>query len=131
MDTINIETNSKFDIINITNKIQACIDKSNINSGITVIFIPHTTAGVSINENADPDVLKDLKQIFNKVIPENDNYKHFEGNSQAHALSTLTSASITVIIENGKLVLGTWQSIYFMEYYGPRQRKAHIKIIGI
>ena len=131
MDTINIETNSKFDIINITNKIQAYIDKSNINSGIAVIFIPHTTAGVSINENADPDVLKDLKQIFNKVIPENDNYKHFEGNSQAHALSTLTSASITVIIENGKLVLGTWQSIYFMEYDGPRQRKAHIKIIGI
>ena len=131
MDTINIETNNKFDIINITNKIQACIDKSNINSGIAVIFIPHTTAGVSINENADPDVLKDLKQIFNKVIPENDNYKHFEGNSQAHALSTLTSASITVIIENGKLVLGTWQSIYFMEYDGPRQRKAHIKIIGI
>lgn len=131
MDTINIETNSKFDIINITNKIQAYIDKSNINSGIAVIFIPHTTAGVSINENADPDILKDLKQIFNKVIPENDNYKHFEGNSQAHALSTLTSASITVIIENGKLVLGTWQSIYFMEYDGPRQRKAHIKIIGI
>ncbi len=131
MDTINNETNNKFYIINITNKIQACIDKSNINSGIAVIFIPHTTAGVSINENADPDVLKDLKQIFNKVIPENDNYKHFEGNSQAHALSTLTSASITVIIENGKLVLGTWQSIYFMEYDGPRQRKAHIKIIGI
>ncbi len=130
MDTINIKTNSRFDIINITNQVQSCIDKSHIKSGTAVIFIPHTTAGVSINENADPDVLYDLKNIFNKLILEKDNYKHFEGNSQAHALSTLTSASITVIIEEGKIVLGRWQSIYFMEYDGPRSRSAHIQITG-
>lgn len=130
MDTINITTKARFDIIDITSQIQSCIAKSNIKSGIAVIFIPHTTAGVSINENADPDVVFDLKNIFNNMIPEHNNYKHYEGNSQAHALSTLTSPSLTVIIENGKIVLGTWQNIYFMEYDGPRNRKAYIQIIN-
>lgn len=130
MDTINITTKARFDIIDITSQIQSCIAKSNIKSGIAVIFIPHTTAGVSINENADPDVVFDLKNIFNNMIPEHNNYKHYEGNSQAHALSTLTSPSLTVIIENGKIILGTWQNIYFMEYDGPRNRKAYIQIIN-
>lgn len=130
MDTINITTKARFDIIDITSQIQSCIAKSNIKSGIAVIFIPHTTAGVSINENADPDVVYDLKNIFNNMIPEHNNYKHYEGNSQAHALSTLTSPSLTVIIENGKIILGTWQNIYFMEYDGPRNRKAYIQIIN-
>lgn len=130
MNTINITTKARFDIIDITSQIQSCITKSNIQSGIAVIFIPHTTAGVSINENADPDVVYDLKNIFNNMIPEHNNYKHYEGNSQAHALSSLTSPSLTVIIENGKIVLGTWQNIYFMEYDGPRNRKAYIQIIN-
>lgn len=130
MDTINITTKARFDIIDITSQIQSCITKSNVKSGIAVIFIPHTTAGVSINENADPDVIYDLKKIFNNIIPEHNQYKHIEGNSQAHALSTLTSPSLTVIIEKGKIVLGTWQSIYFMEYDGPRNRKVHIQIMN-
>lgn len=130
MDTINITTKARFDIIDITSQIQSCITKSNVKSGIAVIFIPHTTAGISINENADPDVVYDLKNIFNNMIPEHNHYRHSEGNSQAHALSTLTSPSLTVIIENGKIVLGIWQNIYFMEYDGPRNRKAHIQIIN-
>lgn len=129
METINIKTNSRFDIVDITLQVQNIVSKSNIKSGILVIFIPHTTAGISINENADPDVVYDLKNIFNNMIPEYNNYRHMEGNSQAHALSTLTSPSITLIIENGEIVLGTWQNIYFMEYDGPRNRKAHIQII--
>lgn len=129
METINIKTSSRFDIVDITSDIQRIVYNSNVKNGIVVIFIPHTTAGVSINENADPDVIKDLKNIFNNMIPEHNNYKHMEGNSQAHALSTLTSPSITLIIENGNIVLGTWQDIYFMEYDGPRNRKAHIQII--
>lgn len=130
MDTINITTKARFYITDITSQIQSCITKSNVKSGIAVIFIPHTTAGVSINENADPDVIYDLKKIFNNIIPEHNQYKHIEGNSQAHALSTLTSPSLTVIIEKGKIVLGTWQSIYFMEYDGPRNRKVHIQIMN-
>lgn len=130
MDTINITTNARFDIIDITSQIQLCIKNSNVQNGIAVIFIPHTTAGITINENTDPDVIYDLKNIFNNMIPEYNKYKHIEGNSQAHALSTLTSPSLTVIIENGNIVLGTWQNIYFMEYDGPRNRKAHIQIIN-
>ena len=130
MDIININTKNRFDIIDITSQVQSCITNANVKSGITVIFIPHTTAGVTINENADPDVTFDLKNIFNNLIPEKNNYRHIEGNSQAHALSTLTSPSLTVIIEDGKIMLGTWQNIYFMEYDGPRNRKAYIQIIN-
>ena len=130
MDIININTKNRFDIIDITSLVQSCITNANVKSGIAVIFIPHTTAGVTINENADPDVTFDLKNIFNNLIPEKNNYRHTEGNSQAHALSTLTSPSLTVIIEDGKIMLGTWQNIYFMEYDGPRNRKAYIQIIN-
>ncbi len=130
MDIININTKNRFDIIDITSQVQSCITNANVKSGIAVIFIPHTTAGVTINENADPDVTFDLKNIFNNLIPEKNNYRHIEGNSQAHALSTLTSPSLTVIIEDGKIMLGTWQNIYFMEYDGPRNRKAYIQIIN-
>lgn len=130
MDIININTKNRFDIIDITSQVQSCITNANVKSGIAVIFIPHTTAGVTINENADPDVTFDLKNIFNNLIPEKNNYRHTEGNSQAHALSTLTSPSLTVIIEDGKIMLGTWQNIYFMEYDGPRNRKAYIQIIN-
>ncbi len=130
MDIININTKNRFDIIDITSQVQSCITNADVKSGIAVIFIPHTTAGVTINENADPDVTFDLKNIFNNLIPEKNNYRHIEGNSQAHALSTLTSPSLTVIIENSKIMLGTWQNIYFMEYDGPRNRKAYIQIIN-
>ena len=130
MDIININTKNRFDIIDITSQVQSCITNADVKSGIAVIFIPHTTAGVTINENADPDVTFDLKNIFNNLIPEKNNYRHIEGNSHAHALSTLTSPSLTVIIENSKIMLGTWQNIYFMEYDGPRNRKAYIQIIN-
>ena len=129
MDTVTIKTKERFDIINITSHVNGYIKKKNISSGILTIFIPHTTAGVSINENADPDVIYDLKNIFNNMIPEKNNYHHMEGNSQAHALSTLTSPSLNLIIENGQVILGTWQSIYFMEYDGPKSRKIHLKAI--
>lgn len=129
METFRIKTSDRFDIIDITNEVQKAVNNAGITSGIAVIFVPHTTAGVTINENADSDVLRDLKKIYNKLIPEKDGYRHIEGNSQAHALSTLTSPSLTVIVEDGSLVLGTWQGIYFMEYDGPRTRNIHIQII--
>ncbi|WP_297300321.1 secondary thiamine-phosphate synthase enzyme YjbQ [uncultured Brachyspira sp.] len=130
MHTINVKTNARFDIVDITSEVQKCVNEKKIQSGIAVIFVPHTTAAVGINENADPDVVFDMKNAFNKLVPQHDNYEHGEGNSQAHVLSSLVAPSLTVIIENSKIVLGTWQDIYFFEFDGPRNRKVHIQVIG-
>lgn len=130
MQTINIKTKTRFDIINITNEIQRCINEEKIKEGIATIFTPHTTAAISINENADPDVVFDMKNAFNKLVPQYDDYKHSEGNSQAHILSSLVSPSLNVIIENSKIVLGTWQNIYFFEFDGARNRKVYVQIIS-
>ena len=130
MHTINIKTNERIDIVDITADVQNCINKENVVNGIATIFVPHTTAGVGINENADPDVVYDMKKAFNKLVPQFDNYRHAEGNSQAHLLSSLVSPSITVIIENGKIVLGTWQDIYFFLFDGARNRKVYVQIIS-
>ena len=130
MHTINVKTNARFDIVDITSEVQKCVNEEKIQSGIAVIFVPHTTAAVGINENADPDVVFDMKNTFNKLVPQHDNYEHGEGNSQAHVLSSLVAPSLTVIIENSKIVLGTWQDIYFFEFDGPRNRKVHIQVIG-
>lgn len=130
MYTINVKTKSRFDIVNITSEVQRCVNEEKIKDGIAVIFTPHTTAAVGINENADPDVVFDIKNAFNKLVPQYDNYEHSEGNSQAHILSSLVSPSITVIIDNSKIILGIWQDIYFFEFDGPRNRKVFIQIIG-
>lgn len=130
MYTINVKTKSRFDIVNITSEIQRCVNEEKIKDGIAVIFTSHTTAAVGINENADPNVVFDIKNAFNKLVPQYDNYKHSEGNSQAHILSSLVSPSITVIIDNSKIILGIWQDIYFFEFDGPRNRKVFIQIIG-
>lgn len=130
MKTINIKTKSRFDIIDITDEIQKCVNEEKARYGIAVIFTPHTTAAIGINENADPDVVFDIKNTLNKLVPQHDNYEHSEGNSQAHVLSSLVSPSLTVIIENSKIVLGTWQNIYFFEFDGARNRKVHVQIIS-
>ncbi|AEM22261.1 secondary thiamine-phosphate synthase enzyme YjbQ [Brachyspira intermedia] len=130
MHTINVKTKARFDIVDITGEVQKCINDENIESGIAVIFVPHTTAAVGINENADPDVVFDMKNAFNKLVPQHDNYEHREGNSQAHVLSSLVAPSLTVIIENKKIVLGTWQDIYFFEFDGARNRKVYVQIIS-
>ena len=130
MKMIEVQTNDRFDIVDITNDVKEYVRKKNINSGLLTIFVPHTTAGVSINENADPDVLHDMKNGLNKLVLENDNYRHGEGNSQAHILSTLVSSSITLIIYNNNIVLGTWQGIYFTEFDGARKRKVYLKAVS-
>ena len=129
MHTINVQTRSRFDIIDITEDVKRCVLEENIESGIAVIFTPHTTAGVGINENSDSDVLFDMKNAFNKVVAQHDNYRHAEGNSQAHVLSSLVSPSLTVIIENREIVLGVWQDMYFFEFDGARNRKVYVQII--
>lgn len=125
---IEIITNNQTEFIEITNNINKIIKENNIVDGICTIFIPHTTAAVTINENADPDVKHDMIKELNKIVPFEDNYRHFEGNAAAHIKSSIMGFSESIIIDNGSLVLGTWQGIYFCEFDGPRKRKIIIKI---
>jgi secondary thiamine-phosphate synthase enzyme len=127
--TFGVKTGQHCAMIDITREIRNLIKDSGVKSGICVIFVPHTTAGITINENADPDVIRDFMMEMNKVIPLSDDYHHSEGNSAAHIKSSMMGFSQTLIIEDGRPVLGTWQGVYFMEFDGPRIRKIHVKII--
>jgi secondary thiamine-phosphate synthase enzyme len=130
MKEISIQTNSRVEMIDITAAVQKFIREEKIEKGICLIYTPHTTAAVTINENADPDVPRDIIAALEKAVPFSANYWHAEGNSAAHVKSSLVGASELVIIENGRLVLGTWQSIFFCEFDGPRSRKVSISIIA-
>jgi len=130
MKEISVQTNSRFEMIDITAAVQKAVSEEKIESGICLIYTPHTTAAVTINENADPDVPRDILVALDKAIPLNANYRHREGNSAAHVKSSLVGASELVIIENGRIVLGTWQSIFFCEFDGPRTRKIFIKVLS-
>ena len=126
---LQVSTHSNTELINITGEIQKFVSESRVKSGLCQIFIPHTTAAVTINENADPSVKRDILMELNKLIPFEDNYHHSEGNSAAHIKSSLLGCSLTVIIEENRLQLGTWQGIYFCEFDGPRSRKVWVKIL--
>lgn len=130
MKKITVKTGSRFEMIDITNQVRKILNERDIKSGICHVFTPHTTAAITINENADPNVPRDIIMELDKVIPLNDNYRHIEGNSAAHIKSSLIGASEMVLIEDGKLVLGTWQSIFFCEFDGPRTRKVLIKLFS-
>ncbi len=125
-----LKTSARSDMVNITERVRQAVRESGVTDGTVTVFVPHTTAGVTINENADPDVVRDLLYELDRMVPWEDGYHHFEGNSAAHIKATLTGASVQVIIENGKLLLGTWQGIYFCEYDGPRNRHFLVKISG-
>jgi secondary thiamine-phosphate synthase enzyme len=129
MDKINIKTNKRIELIDITDKIQGVVSKAKIANGICILFCPHTTAGVTINENADPSVRLDIIAALNKLVPENAGYSHSEGNADSHIKSSLFGASVSIFIEAGQLMLGTWQGIYFCESDGPRSREVWIKVI--
>lgn len=124
-----IRTTAHTQMQDITHLVQKAVTESGVQDGICMIFIPHTTAAVTINENADPDVVRDFTMEISKIVPWEDGYHHMEGNSAAHLKSSMIGFSEQVIIENGRLLLGTWQGIYFCEYDGPRNRKVYIKII--
>ncbi|MGI6778973.1 MAG: secondary thiamine-phosphate synthase enzyme YjbQ [Acetivibrionales bacterium] len=126
MYTISIKTPSRTAMVDITSKVQDVVSKSGVKSGICTVFVPHTTAGVTINENADPDVVADIIKEINKIVPFNDNYAHMEGNSAAHIKASMFGFSQQIIVEDGRLLLGIWQSIYFCEFDGPRSRKVYI-----
>jgi len=126
---IPIKTNTQTQILDITIHVQKVVDESKISEGICYLFVPHTTAGITINENADPSVKSDILKELNKVIPFKDNYTHNEGNSAAHIKASLMGFSESIMVYKGRLVLGTWQGVYFCEFDGPRTRNLYVKII--
>jgi secondary thiamine-phosphate synthase enzyme len=130
METITVRTNSRVEFVEISGPVRQWLETQDVQSGVLTIYVPHTTAGVTINEHADPDVVRDLTMELNKVIPFEDNYRHLEGNAAAHIKSSLIGASAQIIVENGDLVLGTWQGIFFAEFDGPRTRKVHLQLTG-
>jgi len=124
-----IQTSAQTQMIDITAQVQNTVGESGIAEGLCCVFIPHTTAGVTINENADPSVKQDIVRELNKVIPFDDHYSHLEGNSAAHIKASIIGSSVNVPVKNNKLLLGTWQGICFCEFDGPRRRKFYVKII--
>ncbi len=125
-----LNTTQRTRLIDITDKIQQMVSKSNVNDGICFITVPHTTAGITINENADPAVKSDIAGALNKLIPEHSGYAHAEGNSDSHIKSSLLGNSLTVLVENGRLCLGTWQGVFFAESDGPRKREVWVKFMS-
>jgi secondary thiamine-phosphate synthase enzyme len=129
MEKIKIETTRRIELVDITEQVQNTVNKTKVKDGVCFIFCPHTTAGLTINENADPSVRKDIIEALNKAVPANAGYAHAEGNADSHVKSTLFGSSLSVFIEDGQLALGRWQGIYFCESDGPRSREAWLKVI--
>jgi secondary thiamine-phosphate synthase enzyme len=127
METLSVPTRSRTHFVDITAEVQAAAQRLKIEDGIITVFVPHTTAGVTINENADPDVTADMELVLDRVVPWAGSYAHCEGNTAAHVKSSMMGSSLQVLVENGRLCLGTWQSIYFCEFDGPRTRKVWVK----
>jgi len=123
---LTVTSHQKTEFIEITADIQRLVEKNGIQNGICMLFVPHTTAAVTINENADPTVKSDILSVLNNVIPWEANYRHSEGNSPAHIKASLMGASELIAVENGRLILGTWQGVFFCEFDGPRTRSVHI-----
>jgi secondary thiamine-phosphate synthase enzyme len=129
MKTISIRTNKRNELVDITDEVRRLVRESGVKEGICVLFCPHTTAGLTINENADPSVRLDISDHLSDLVPERKIYKHLEGNADSHIKSVLVGQSLSLIIENGDIVLGTWQGVFFCEFDGPRNRKILVKIL--
>jgi secondary thiamine-phosphate synthase enzyme len=126
--TINVKTRSRIEMVDISSLVQKEISKSKISDGLCLIYVPHTTAGITINEGADPAVCKDVMDKLNELVPANAGYRHMEGNADSHIKASLVGSSVHVMVENGRLVLGTWQKIFFCEFDGPRSRRVYCQI---
>ncbi|MDH4163035.1 MAG: secondary thiamine-phosphate synthase enzyme YjbQ [Nitrospirota bacterium] len=124
-----VKTNARTELIDITQAVQRLVAESGVRSGLCYLHVPHTTSGVTINENTDPNVGMDILKELNKVIPFDDKYGHSEGNSAAHIKSSLVGVSKTIMVEEGRLALGTWQAIFFCEFDGPRERRVMVKVM--
>jgi secondary thiamine-phosphate synthase enzyme len=129
MEKLQIRTPDRVAMIDITHQVQQTVSNADFKDGLCFINIPHTTAGITINENADPDVERDIIMELNKIVPFQDNYRHMEGNSAAHIKSSLVGPTVSILVEEGRLQLGTWQGIYLCEFDGPRTRQVWIKLL--
>ncbi len=129
MQQLTVKTHSQTEMVDITGQVREAVEASGFQNGLCMLYVPHTTAGITINESADPSVRRDILMVLNQMVPWKADYKHMEGNSPAHVKSSLMGASQLVAVENGRMVLGTWQGIFFCEFDGPRTRKLLIKFI--
>jgi secondary thiamine-phosphate synthase enzyme len=130
MGEIRVSTKSRTELVDITSQVQDAVRKSEVLDGLCHVYVPHTTAGITINENADPSVRQDILMELNKMVPFEDDYKHLEGNAAAHIKASIVGSSETILVEGGRLLLGTWQGIFFCEFDGPRNRRVLVEIIG-
>ena len=128
MKTLSVRTARRTQFVDITRDVEQAVRDSGVRQGICLVYVPHTTAGIAINEHADPDVASDVEEIFDRMVPHRGPYRHAEGNTDSHMKAILTGTSKTIIVEGGKLVLGTWQGIFLCEFDGPRQRNVFVKI---
>jgi secondary thiamine-phosphate synthase enzyme len=124
---ISVKTTARSEMVDITTSVQKEIARAGASDGVCVVYVPHTTAGITINEGADPSVCRDIIEKLNELAPPNAGYRHMEGNADSHIKASLMGSSVSVIIESGRLLLGTWQKIFFCEFDGPRNRKVHLK----
>ncbi len=127
MNLFTVETRSRTEFLNIDRPVAEAVQATGLTDGIVTVFIPHTTAGLTINENADPDVLADMEQVLDRTVPWSDGYRHSEGNTAAHVKASMMGSSVQVIVKNGQLQLGTWQSLFLCEFDGPRTRQVWVK----
>ena len=130
LSSFNVRTSKQNEWLNVTSEVERAVAASGVTEGICVVFVPHTTAAVTVNENADPDVPHDVTLALSQISPDRREFRHGEGNSAAHTKTSLVGPSVTLIVTGGRLLLGTWQGIWFNEYDGPRTRKVHIRIVG-
>ncbi len=131
MKTFEITTHNRDQFVEITDRVQQAVVAAQVQAGSVIVYIPHTTAGVTINENADPDVVHDLLLTLKRLVPKDAaGYRHAEGNSDSHVKAAMMGSSCQVLIEQGRLVLGTWQGIYFCEFDGPRTRNVHVQVVN-
>jgi secondary thiamine-phosphate synthase enzyme len=126
---LTIKSKSQTELIDVTHRVQQQVTDSDMKKGLCMVFVPHTTAAVTINESADPAVPRDILMVLNKIVPWEDAYRHMEGNSPAHLKTSIIGSSETIAVENSRLVLGTWQGIFFCEFDGPRTRKLDVRLI--
>lgn len=127
---VDVSTRSRAQFVDITREVSSAVRRSGVKSGVCYVYVPHTTAGLVINENADPDVARDILDQLSKVAPRGAAYHHTEGNADAHIKASLVGSHRTILVEDGSLVLGTWQGIFFCEFDGPRSRRVYVKVLA-
>jgi secondary thiamine-phosphate synthase enzyme len=130
METVRVKTGRRTHLLDVTRHVERVVENSGIAAGVCYVYVPHTTAGVMINEHADPDVASDLEGMFDRLVPHKGPYRHAEGNTDSHAKTVMVGSSQVIFVENGKLALGTWQGIFLCEFDGPRERRIWVRVVG-